>query len=112
MNTSIKISNHILSHLLQRIGEALGEGNDLIIHQSISPSTGNRTVYTEIPGSKKRVLEMEGNDLLNQNEGTMSFDEEEIKLMEEFKECPETGVTVDKYTCKYLCQDRKNCNLV
>lgn len=109
MSTSIKISNHILPQFLQRIGEAIGEGSDLIIHQSISQSTGTRTVHTEIPGSNKRVLEMEGNNSLFQEEEIVGFNEEEIELMEKFRECPETGVMVDEYTCKCLCPDRENC---
>ena len=112
MNTSIKISNQSLPSLLARIGEALGNGEDLILHQSINESTGNRYVYTEIPGERKRILEMEGEDKIkvNQEEG-MSFTNTEISLMEETKTCPETEDQVDHYYCNYLCPIRETCQI-
>lgn len=109
MEKSIKISNNILPNLLQRIGEAIGSGKDMIIEEYTYPSV--RYVYTEIPGEQKKILETEGDSEIKVNpEENMSYSEEEIKMMENYKYCPEAEDSVDQYYCEFLCPTRTNCS--
>ena len=112
MNTSIKISNQALSSLLSKIGEALGKGKDLIIHESINEST--RYVYTETQGGHKEILEVEGESPIKVNQGEeeedMFFNDMEIEMMETTKTCGETGDLVSVYYCYSNCPICDTCH--
>ena len=104
MNTIITIKNQHLPILLQRIGEAIGKGKDLIIQESSHQDS--KYTYTSMPGENSILLGMEGESgiKVNQSNEDLSFSDSEIRMMETYLVCPETGDTVDEYTCKLICK--------
>lgn len=108
MNTIITIKNQHLPILLQRIGEAIGKGKDLIIQESSHQDS--KYTYTSIPGETSILLGMEGESQIKVNQGeNLSFSDSEIKEMEEYVECPEIGGSRDRYYCNHICPIRETC---
>ena len=109
MNTSIEINNKDLPTLLERIGEAIREGKNLVIQESSHPES--RYVYTKIKEREIKLLGKEGKETIKveANPEELRFSEDEISLMEETRICRESGDLVDQYYCNNLCSFRKEC---
>lgn len=111
----IKINKKAIPNLLNLLGKALLENQDIKLIKTTNPDNKIIEFVELCIGDEKFLIDSYSNPIERESLQDISadikpFTEEELEDFENIFNCPEFGFT-DRYSCKNLCSFRKECKI-